>query len=357
MIFQAKQKGEFTAVRQSMNQFFNTTRQNVKKFRSHFLILACLIIYLLVAPVVYRALLIKVGVPYNYDGDLPQASNTITMAIDSFDTVTQEGNLTRDLEGWAYLNDEPDQSGFQKLIVLESDSRVYYFQTSPVKRTALNATFSSLGLDLLYAGFRAFISEEHVKPGEYHVGILFIDESNNLSYFSRSSSLIHRTPNSIVLETNENESAFKENIFRGDEINFDQSRQEPTTKIMTYVDGFTLESHDGIDAMRLNGWAFLQEDQNQSLYERFVVFHSEQGNLYFPVTVVERPDVQDAFDSLGLDLQLAGFTTLIAKDGLTDESYQIGVLFQHKLDQSVIYAISDWIISLRSGQLVLERTH
>ena len=329
--------------------------QFVKKFRVHGLILVSVAVYLLLAPVVYRNFFIKVGVPIQYSRELPAPSNNIVMSIDSFDSVTYEGDVTRDLEGWAYLSHEPDQSKYERFIVLQSKSRFYFFPVSPIKRTALNAVFSNLGLNLLYSGFRAFISEEHIKPGTYQVGILFKSSTNETDFYSISSNVILRTPNKISLSVNEPVQPIKETIYEGTETSFDQPLPEPNQGILAYLDTLSNESLNGVEVMRLSGWAFLQEEQDQTLYERFIVLYSDQSVLYFPADFVERPDVQDVFNSLGLNLQLSGFSLLISKDALTDENYKIGVLFQHKTQKTLVFAKTYWSISRQSGQYLLER--
>ena len=329
--------------------------QFVKKFRVHGLILVGVVVYLLFAPVVYHNLFIKVGIPVQYLGELPVASNNIVMAIDSFDSVTHEGAVTRDLEGWAYLMNEPDQSRYERFIVLQSKSHIYFFSVSPVKRTALDEVFSSQGLNLLYSGFRAFISEEHIKPGTYQVGILFKSTTNDADFYSISSNVIRRTPNKITLSVNESVQPIDEIVYDGTETSFDQPLPESIEGILAYLDTLSNESLNGVEVMRLSGWAFLQDEPDQTLYERFIILYSDHSVLYFPVNFVERLDVQDAFNSLGLNLQLSGFTTLISNDALTDESYEIGVLFQHKTQKSLFFAKIYWLISRQSGQYVLER--
>jgi hypothetical protein len=329
--------------------------QFVKKIRVHGLILIGVVVYLLLAPVVYRNLFIKVGVPIQYSGELPAASNNIVMAVDSFDSVTYEGDVTRDLEGWAYLRNEPDQSKYERFIVLQSKSCIYFFSVSPVKRTDLHTAFSNLGLNLIYSGFRAFISEEHIKPGTYQVGILFKSSTDGTVFYSISSNVIRRTPNKIILSAIEPLQTIEETVYRGTETSFDQPLPKPNEGILSYLDTLSNESLNGVEVMRLSGWAFLQDEQDQTFYERFIILYSDHSVLYFPVNFVERPDVQDAFNSLGLNLELSGFTTLISKDALTDESYEIGVLFQHKTQKTLFFAKTYWLISRQSGQYSLER--
>jgi len=329
--------------------------QFVKKFRIHELILVGVAVYLFLAPVVYRNFFIKVGIPIQYSGELPAPSNNIVMSIDSFDSITYEGDVTRDLEGWAYLSHEPDQSKYERFIVLQSKSRIYFFTVSPVKRTALNDVFSNLGLNLLYSGFRAFISEEHIKPGTYQVGMLFKSKTIGPDLYSISSVNIKRTPNTIILSENESVQIPEETVYQGTETYFKGSLPEPNESVLDYIDSLSSESINGVEVLRLSGWAFLQDEQDQTLYERFIVLYSDHSVLYFPMNFVERPDVQEAFNSLGGNLQLSGFSLLISKDALTDESYEIGVLFQHKTQKTLVFAKTYWSISRQSGQYLLER--
>lgn len=338
-----------------MTKVWSSIPQVIKKFRVHGLILLGIILYLALSPIIYRSLFIKTGIPLKSPGELPAVSNQVVMAVDSFDSVTFEGDVTRDLEGWAYLKVEPDQSQYERFIVLQSETRTYYFSVTPVKRPALNKAFSSLGLDLLYAGYRAFISEEHLKPGTYRVGMLFKSKTNGADFYSVSSTLIRRTPNRVILTEIEPAGPVEEPVFTGNEVTFDQPLPEPQKNITAYMDMFASEAHGGMEVFRLNGWAFLQDEPEQTIYDRFVVLISDQDTLFFPTTSVERPDVQDAFNSLGFNLQLSGFTTLVSPQALSAESYRFGVVFQHKTKKSLIFSLSDWVITRQSGQYLLER--
>jgi len=253
------------------------------------------------------------------------------------------------------LSHEPDQSKYERFIVLQSKSHIYLFSVNPVKRTALHYIFSNLGLNLLYSGFRAFISEEHIKSGTYQVGILFKSTTNEADFYSISSNVIQRTPNKITLSVTESVQPIDEAIYEGTETSFDRPLPEPNEDILAYLDTLSNESLNGVEVMRLSGWAFLQDEQDQTLYERFIVLYSDHSVLYFPVNFMERLDVQDAFNSLGLNLELSGFTTLISRDALTAESYEIGVLFQHKTQKTLFFAKTYWLISRQSGQYSLER--
>jgi hypothetical protein len=339
-----------------LNKHFSSLFKFIKTFRFHVLILIGFIAYLLLAPFVYNDLFIKFGKPVDYTDKFPAPTNNISLSIDSFDSTTYEGHITKSLEGWALLYDEPDQSKYERFVVLQSEARTYFFTVEPVKRSLLQESFSNLGLDILYSGFRAFISEEHIKPGTYQVGILFKNKFDGTAYYTISPSVIQRTANKILIYSTESqETAAEENVYDGTEIHFDQTMLEPTDKLTVYMDTLSSELINEIPAIRVMGWAFLQDVEDQALYERFVVLLSDQTTLYFPVDSMERQDVQDEFASLGLDLHLSGFTTLISTAILKEENYEIGVVFQHKTQKTVVFSRTNWIISQQSGQYMLVR--
>ena len=72
---------------------------------------------------------------------------------------------------------------YERLIVLTSDSKTYFFPTQTVLRPSIQKAHQDLGMDLASAGFEAKISKEVLQQGKYRIGIIFKNPSTNSAYF------------------------------------------------------------------------------------------------------------------------------------------------------------------------------
>jgi hypothetical protein len=109
----------------------------------------------------------------------------------------------------------------------------------------------------------------------------------------------------------------------------------------------------GQKSEQLDGWAFLFGTADQSLYDRYLVLKSDTQTLFFPLKDVQRLDVQSAFSASGLDLQYSGFSATIFSDELASGTYQIGFVFQHRQNGSLVYGLSNGMLKRTPNTLTL----
>jgi hypothetical protein len=104
------------------------------------------------------------------------------------------------------------------------------------------------------------------------------------------------------------------------------------------------------------GWAFINESPQiqQAEYDRFVVVYNESNTYLFPMKVYPRPDVQKAFQDLGLgDLKSSGFNAIISKNALKVGEYKIGLLFRSKENGTSYYTVTTKILERTPNHLQL----
>ena len=90
----------------------------------------------------------------------------------NIERLSSGGGATVDIEGWAFIQGyDADTDDTTTYIVLRSETSTYVFDTFPWRRSDVNAHFQELGLNVEWAGFRAFIPLRKVDSGEYTVGI------------------------------------------------------------------------------------------------------------------------------------------------------------------------------------------
>jgi hypothetical protein len=136
-----------------------------------------------------------------FDEKLPQVTDQISYAVDRIDTIVFRGQNLYNLSGWAFMRGEPDQAAYERLIVLQSENRVYFFSSVNNARPDVQAEFTDLHLDLINTGFSAYISKDMVEPGTYQIGILFKDRANGTIYYVVTNKSVIRTSNKLQLLT------------------------------------------------------------------------------------------------------------------------------------------------------------
>lgn len=175
----------------------------VKRFKQnwfHILLWVFMLAYLALAPDFYNGVVLGVDKAVRFEGELPAATRRISYWIDGMNLMTVEGQDVYDLQGWAFLRDEPDQSQYERFIILQSDRGNYIFPTRSVERPDVQSAFPDLTINVQNSGFSAFISKEGLLRGTYQIGILFRHASGG-EYFLVTGNALVRTANQLLVRS------------------------------------------------------------------------------------------------------------------------------------------------------------
>ena len=167
----------------------------------HIFVWAAMLIYVAVATPFHTRYILKDGKAVIFDEELPQTTEQISYAVDRIDAIVLRGQNLYNLSGWAFMRGEPDQAAYERFIVLQSESRVYFFSSVNNARPDVQAEFTDLHLDLINTGFSAYISKDVIEPGTYHIGILVKHQGNGKIHYTVTEKRIIRTPNKLHLVT------------------------------------------------------------------------------------------------------------------------------------------------------------
>jgi hypothetical protein len=126
-----------------------------------------------------------------------------------------------------------------------------------------------------------------------------------------------------------------------------------TDQILYAVDRLDLVILHGQSGYNLRGWAFIKEEADQSVYDRYVVLHSKSQMYFFPTKVEIRPGVQETFESLNLNVLHSGYRTYIAKDAVPRGSYQVGIVFVHKANETIHFVSTNKFIERTANHISL----
>lgn len=336
-------------------------RKFLRKYLTHILILFITVVYLAVVPGLYARYFVKLGKPVDGRIDLPYASPLIHGGIDTTNLVPITNQRIYQINGWAFLEDEPDQTLFDKYLVLNSKDQIYYFTYESRKSQYLYDLFKDLGLDVLNSALKAYVSVDAIDSGSYNIGFLFKRKSGEETYYSYSKRYLNRTPNTDSIVTGEfpDESMVTVPIPPNASSQYGSGKEltlidfNTEKQIQTNVDSLSTITISGRDYFRLSGWAFLQDEKDQSKYTRWILLESDQNRIYFPVTFVERTDVQDVFPEL--KSRFSGFTVDILEEALSPGTYEIGVVFQSRTREANYYTKTPWILTKTASDFSLEK--
>jgi len=328
------------------------------KNRIHWFILAFTVIYLAVVPGIFARIFVKLGKPVDVKISLPYASPLIHSGIDTTNMVPITNQRVYQINGWAFLENAPDQTIFDKYLVLNSRDQVYYFPYESSNSQMLYDLFKDLGLDVLNSALKAYISADLIDSGSYNIGFLFKRKSGEETYYSYTNSYILRTPNTDSIETGEfpDESMVSVPIppivspqyGAGKELSLDFYTDK---QIQAAVDDFTNVTIGGRQYGRLAGWAILQDETDQAKYNRWILLESDQNKLYYPVSFVQSTDLQNLFPELNTNF--SGFFVDIFEEALSPGIYEIGVVFQSRTQDANYYAKTPWILTRTSSEFSL----
>lgn len=351
-------------LRDLLQKIRSLNNHKCSKYRIHIIILISAILYLILAPKIYANYFINFGKPINFNGEIPLATDDIKFNIDSNETIIIDGQKFQQIAGWAFLTNELDQSKYEKHLVLNSESRTYFFAYETVKRPDVQGKYKDEGLDVLSSGFRALISGANLHSGTYNVGFLFKNPADDKAYYSVSNQYLDRSPNHITVKMGEKpevnasvklDQSFKNSLQDGMDIEINKPLPEQTDKIKSNVETLSRVSINGKSYERLAGWAFLTEETPQANYERIIILESNAGTFYFPTIPLDRPDVEEAYDFLNIDLDFSGFETYFMKTDLPYGTYEIGIVFLDNAGDPIYYSKMDNLLIWSADKFELQR--
>jgi len=97
---------------------------------------------------------------------LPDATNNISLSFDRLIKCKKSVEIT----GWAYINGKSSEN--QRIyIVLQSEKRIYIFETVPQKRIDVTGHFKTIDLNLDDSGFTTIINITGIENENYRIGI------------------------------------------------------------------------------------------------------------------------------------------------------------------------------------------
>jgi len=173
----------------------------VRKNWIHLLIWALMILFVFFAPGIIDRTTLKYGKPIQVE---PGALNTSDLAkgyVDNLQPIKYKGNYVYYITGWGFAAIDPKFSvdDYTRYLVLQSDSRTYYYSVESAERGDVRDAFPQLQLKSTNLGFNVIIAKQFIEPGKYRLGIIFRQNGTGTEYITWTPQTIVRTKNQISL--------------------------------------------------------------------------------------------------------------------------------------------------------------
>jgi hypothetical protein len=167
----------------------------------HILIWLMMIFYFFTGSSLYTHFILANGKPVEFAQGLPLTTDQIKYGVDSLNSIKVNGQDLYKLSGWSFYLNDPDQDKYTRYVVIQSNSKTYFFTTQSQDRVDVQRAFNNLNLNLRNSGYSTIISKDVIRPGRYQIGILFEDNSQNAVYYIITNKILVRTPNYLRLGT------------------------------------------------------------------------------------------------------------------------------------------------------------
>lgn len=321
----------------------------LQKYWYHPVAFLFVLLFTIFSPQILYGLQGERGKPVSFPGT-PEPSTSIKSSVDFLETTQIKGDHLYYLAGWAFLEGVTDQSIFTRFLVLQSDERTLFFPMTDVDRPDVQAAFPDADSDLTHSGFSAYFSPQALPPGKYEIGIVFQNRNNRSAIFSLTSRSLLITPNTIKLD----EIPTPVSLPDSPQVDWQQDLPAPTGKITFYIDGLSSTASAEQTQYQLVGWAFLPETADSTRFERLIVLKSAARTYYLQASIAQRPDVQKAYQGLGMDLTDSGFTVYFSEDSITPDRYSIGILFMSGNGEPLEYTPTNHDLVWQNGSWQLE---
>jgi hypothetical protein len=298
----------------------------------HIIIASITIIYVLFGPQLYTLFFVRQGQPVARNATLPLATTAVQYALDGVEATSTQGYFI--LTGWAFQTGNTDVpvSVYERLVVFQTESNNYIYQTDIVPNPFVKDLYDDYGLDVTMSGFSTLIYRDAIKPGTYGIGLIFNNTNDHSTFYVSLDQCITRTPNNLRLEGLESAACRAKTHNEGRPVGINSPIPDATITARIQIETFS--SLEALEMFQLSGWAFPIDDQltPSSSFGRKIVLSNDHDDYFFEARTVPRFDVQAAFSNLGMDLIESGFSSLISASSLEKGSYRLGLIFTRIAD-------------------------
>jgi len=218
-----------------------------------------------------------------------------------FDELKDEERFIS-FDAWALIEGARDNKQDTIFLTLENEHNFYVALANVKLRPDIASRFK---LPLENSGINGMVFKDHVRPGEYDLGILIKDQQGTEVYQSTGTKIRVGIPD----------------FTRAEKINVPPI----STGIIYGIDQFAIDSA----FVKLNGWAAF-EKEDATNFQISIIFKNDSSTYAAPIVDQQlRPDV-NARPGNTYNLLNSGFNAKVLKQSLPKGIYQLGILIKDK---------------------------
>jgi len=313
------------------------------KYRIHILLWGMMILYLIIAPIVYGKFIVDEGKPIEFNVSTTIESPNIKCAIEKFQPITINNDDFYHLWGWSFFDDNIVPTDYDRFILLESEDKRFYFATHASDRPDVENAYQVTSRAIIdEAGFFTYVSKSALPIGMYHIKIIYQHRVSKEAYEVDTGDIVKRTGNQLLL------------IGGGFPVSVNPSSIIPSDKIEYNIEHLGLVEAYNKEVYNLWGWSFLNDDGTAVDCDRFILLEKRDKKYYFPINVMDRPDVENVYQDISKSLiNEAGFYSYILKSELPMGTYEINIVYQNKQTKEAYAVNTGFYIKRTFSQLVL----
>jgi hypothetical protein len=318
-----------------------------------------MLLYVLAAPAIHDRYFARNAGPLQADAYLPPISESGHANVDAVELVDDQQGIYL-IAGWGFVAIHQDipAGDYERQLVLASTTRNYLFAAATNERPDVQRYFllGGLSMDLDLSGFVSYVSRNALAADTYAVGLLLTDIASRQSYYVGTGRCLTRTPNTLVLEQTGHPACTAGSAARiGQPLQVDAQLPPATTGAKMGIDALT-ESKGKPGLYELVGWGFATAKRSApgGAFQRQLALLSAHGNYIFEASTVARPDVQQYFNYMPLDLGLSGFSAFVDAATLPPGVYSIGLVLTLPHSSEAYLIEEAWCLRSTGERLILE---
>lgn len=172
---------------------------SVKKNLKHIVIAVLTIAFFLISPVVQQRLALRASDLVVVSDPLPPLTQDARMYVDQIRLINVRDEVYQ-MDGWGFLilDSKIVPPGYERTILLVSETNVFSLPTVDVQRKDVTSAFENLGLNLNESGFASKFQNNALPKEDFIISMLFtMPDGTQTRYDSKFE--LHRTNNSIYL--------------------------------------------------------------------------------------------------------------------------------------------------------------
>jgi len=143
---------------------------------------------------------IVIGKPVEVEGAQVMDTDRIRSAVNRVSEARVDGQIVYRVQGWSFIVDDMDQTHYDIFLVFSNDRNLYFFETTPKKRSDVEVAYPEVEIDLTNSGFDAFIAKEMMANGRYGIGMLYRNKTSGEFTYTRTGRTLVKTINDIQME-------------------------------------------------------------------------------------------------------------------------------------------------------------